>query len=77
MSSGNVSPDGKWLWNGTEWIATIINTDNNIIVIISSPGSNTQVICENTAIDEISYAINIDASELTVSGLPNGISSKC
>ena len=74
-------PDGTtlgdtltWIWNGTEWIATIINTDNNIIVIISSPGSNTQVICENTAIDEISYAINIDASELTVSGLPNGIS---
>ena len=74
-------PDGTtlgdtltWIWNGTEWIATIINTDNNIIVIISSPGSNTQVICENTAIDEISYAINIDTSELTVSGLPNGIS---
>ena len=20
MSSGNISPDGKWLWNGTEWI---------------------------------------------------------
>ncbi len=75
-------PDGTtlgdtltWIWNGTEWIATIINTDNNVIVITSPPGSNTQVICENTAIDEITYAITIDdPSGLTVTGLPNGIS---
>jgi hypothetical protein len=73
-------PDGTtlgdtltWIWNGTEWIGTITNTDNNTIVITSSAGSNAQVVCEDAEIDQISYAINIDPSGLTVSGLPNGI----
>ena len=36
-------------------------------------GSNAQVVCEDAAIDQISYAINIDTTGLTVSGLPNGV----
>jgi hypothetical protein len=73
-------PDGTtlgdtltWIWNGTEWVGTITNTDNNAIVITSPAGSNAQVVCEDAEIDQISYAINIDPSGLTVSGLPNGI----
>ena len=73
-------PDGTtlgdtltWIWNGTEWVGTITNTDNNTIIITSSAGSNAQVVCEDAEIDQISYAINIDPAGLTVSGLPNGI----
>ena len=73
-------PDGTtlgdtltWIWNGNEWVGTIINTDNNAIVITSPAGSNAQVVCEDAEIDQISYAINIDPAGLTVSGLPNGI----
>ena len=73
-------PDGTtlgdtltWIWNGTEWVGTITNTDNNTIVITSSAGSNAQVVCEDAEIDQISYAINIDPTGLTVSGLPNGV----
>ncbi len=73
-------PDGTtlgdtltWIWNGTEWVGTITNTDNNTIIITSSAGSNAQVVCEDAAIDQISYAINIDTTGLTVSGLPNGV----
>lgn len=73
-------PDGTtlgdtltWIWNGTEWVGTITNSDNNTIVITSSAGSNAQVVCEDAEIDQISYAINIDPAGLTVSGLPNGI----
>ena len=73
-------PDGTtlgdtltWIWNGTEWVGTITNTDNNTIIITSSAGSNAQVVCEDAAIDQITYAINIDPTGLTVSGLPNGV----
>ncbi|MDB2492838.1 collagen-like protein [Flavobacteriaceae bacterium] len=73
-------PDGTtlgdtltWIWDGTEWVGTITNTDNNTIIITSSAGSNAQVVCEDAEIDQISYAINIDPAGLTVSGLPNGI----
>ena len=73
-------PDGTtlgdtltWIWNGNEWVGTIINTDNNAIVITSPAGSNAQVVCEDAEIDQISYAINIDPAGLIVSGLPNGI----
>ena len=73
-------PDGTtlgdtltWIWNGTEWVGTITNTDNNTIIITSSAGSNAQVVCEDAAIDQITYAINIDTTGLTVSGLPNGV----
>jgi hypothetical protein len=73
-------PDGTtlgdtltWIWNGTECVGTITNTDNNTIIITSSAGSNAQVVCEDAEIDQISYAINIDPAGLTVSGLPNGI----
>lgn len=73
-------PDGTtlgdtltWIWNGTQWVGTITNTDNNTIIITSSAGSNAQVVCEDAEIDQISYAINIDPAGLTVSGLPNGI----
>ena len=73
-------PDGTtlgdtltWIWDGTEWVGTITNSDNNTIIITSSAGSNAQVVCEDAEIDQISYAINIDPAGLTVSGLPNGI----
>ena len=73
-------PDGTtlgdtltWIWNGTEWVGTITNTDNNTIIITSSAGSNAQVVCEDAEIDQISYAINIDTAGLIVSGLPNGV----
>ena len=73
-------PDGTtlgdtltWIWDGNQWVGTITNTDNNAIVISSPAGSNAQVVCEDTEIEKISYAINIDPAGLTVSGLPNGI----
>jgi len=32
MSSGQLSPDGKWIWNGTEWVPNL-PTDNSAVQI--------------------------------------------
>ena len=73
-------PDGTslgdvltWIWDGKVWVGTILQSDDNLIVITSSPGTNSQMVCEKSAIDQISYAINIDTNGLTVTGLPKGI----
>ena len=73
-------PDGTalgdiltWVWDGNVWVGTILQSNDNLIVMTSLPGSNSQMVCEQSAIDQISYAINLDPTGLTVTGLPKGI----
>jgi len=73
-------PDGTalgdiltWIWDGNVWAGTILQSNDNLIVMTSLPGSNSQMVCEASAIEQISYAINVDPSGLTVTGLPKGI----
>jgi hypothetical protein len=53
--------------------ASVISTVTNSIVLSSSAGTNSQSICNNTAITNITYATT-GATNATVTGLPNGVS---
>jgi hypothetical protein len=53
--------------------ASVISTVTNSIVLSSSVGTNSQSICNNTAITNITYATT-GATNATVTGLPNGVS---
>jgi Concanavalin A-like lectin/glucanases superfamily len=53
--------------------ASVISTVTNSIVLSSSIGTNSQSICNNTAITNITYTTT-GATNATFTGLPNGVS---
>jgi hypothetical protein len=53
--------------------ASVISTVNNSIVLSTATGTNSQSICNNTAITNITYATT-GATGATITGLPNGVS---
>jgi len=53
--------------------ASVISTVTNSIVLTSAAGTNSQSVCNNTAITNITYATT-GATNATVTGLPNGVS---
>lgn len=55
-------------------IGTIDINPNATISLSSSVGTNTQTVCNNTAIIPISYTLGGGAAGATVSGLPTGVS---
>ena len=76
-------PDGNndgdiltWIWNGTTWLKQIISGNTNSIQLISSVNSSNQIVCEQTAIDQIRYALSGTSTNVTVNGLPGGIISR-
>ena len=44
------------------------------LVLTSPAGTDAQVLCENTTIDDIIYQLEGDATNATVTGLPVGVS---
>ncbi|MDB2673168.1 hypothetical protein N9Y86_04640, partial [Flavobacteriaceae bacterium] len=76
-------PDGNndgdvltWIWNGTTWLKQIISGNANSIELISSVNSSNQIVCEQTTIDQIRYALSGTSTNVTVNGLPGGILSR-
>ena len=76
-------PDGNnngdiltWIWNGTTWLKQIISGNANSIELISSVNSSNQIVCEQTNIDQIRYALSGTSTNVTVNGLPGGINSR-
>ena len=76
-------PDGNndgdiltWIWNGTTWLKQIISGNTNSIELISSVNSSNQIVCEQTTIDQIRYALSGTSTNVTVNGLPGGIISR-
>ena len=76
-------PDGNndgdiltWIWNGTTWLKQIISGNTNSIQLISSVNSSNQIVCEQTTIDQIRYALSGTSTNVTVNGLPGGIISR-
>ncbi|MDB4590960.1 PKD domain-containing protein, partial [Flavobacteriaceae bacterium] len=53
---------------------TITVNPEGALVLTSPTGSDAQVLCENTPIDDITYQLDGDVTNATVTGLPVGIS---
>ena len=64
MSSGNVSPDGKWLWNGTEWIPAPPVTSPEVvqtaIPIIENTAQQYNLNVEELKTNTASFDLNQD-----------------
>jgi len=64
MSSGNISPDGKWLWNGTEWIPAPPVTSPEVvqtaIPIIENTAQQYNLNVEELKTNTASFDLNQD-----------------
>lgn len=73
-------PDGislgdliSWVWDGNIWEPTFSQYNSSVLSLVSEPGTDTQIVCEFESMQSIQYAVSGDSSEMSVSGLPNGI----
>lgn len=53
---------------------TITINGNSSLTLVSAPGTDAQVVCENTAITTINYTVGGGGTGATITGLPAGIS---
>tara|TARA_B110000459_G_scaffold92262_1_gene103175 strand:+ start:1378 stop:4026 length:2649 start_codon:yes stop_codon:yes gene_type:complete len=63
----------SWIWNGTSWEPAFSQQNDNILNLVSEPGSDTQIVCEFESIIPIQYLLNTDNTGIVITGLPSGI----
>ena len=63
MSEGNLSPDGEWLWNGTEWVPAPPQSSPQVTHISNQNFASQQSVAEIT---QASYYAPVNASTKSI-----------
>ncbi|WP_299053809.1 hypothetical protein [uncultured Polaribacter sp.] len=63
----------SWVWDGNIWEPIFSQLNDDVLTLVSDSGTDTQIVCEFESIQTIQYAINVNTTEIAVTGLPSGI----
>ncbi|RIA08897.1 putative secreted protein (Por secretion system target) [Flavobacteriaceae bacterium MAR_2010_72] len=66
------NPNDEDFWDGNDDVSGVLTVNANHAISLLS-GSNTQTVCNNSAIEDIAYTLSGGATNANVSGLPSGV----